>query len=164
MITRKGSNQFQTKKRLTVLESVLIIIVLTGVGSLALLKLEPPVISPLPDSVVFAEGPTPTPIIDPRWPNVIKLIVDEFEPEGPQVTYQAISVAKAESGWKSDAYNWNTNNTADQCVFQINDVHIKRFGTKFKTDLKECIRVAHVIYKRQGWKPWVAAKKLGLVK
>ena len=111
---------------------------------------------------VQAQGPTPTPPTDNSWPSVAKLIIDEFSPEGPQVTYEALTVAKGESGWRHNAYNWNTNNTADMCPFQINDVHILRFGTKYQSDVKECIKVAHLLYKEQKWNPWVYAHKIGL--
>ncbi len=39
-------------------------------------------------------------------------------------------------------------------LFQINYVHVKRFGIKFETDPNENIRVAYVLYKEQSWSPW----------
>ena len=162
-LPRNGQRKLKWETRKDTIISCLILIVLCQLGVFYLMLTEEKIVSPVSDNPTWVIKPTPTPVISTKWSNVIKLITDEFESEGPQVVYQAISVAKNESGWKHNAYNWNTNSTADNCAFQINDVHIKRFGTKFKTDIKECIRVAHVIYKEQGWRPWVAARKLGYV-
>jgi hypothetical protein len=50
-------------------------------------------------------------------------IVYKFQPFGREVAVKALSCFISESGLRPDAYNWNTNNTADVGVAQINDVH-----------------------------------------
>lgn len=52
----------------------------------------------------------------------------------------------------------NSNGTLDQGLFQINDVHWRRFNGKDRLDPFENARVAREIYDEQGWNPWVAKK------
>lgn len=65
MITRKGTNQYKTKRRMTVLESVLVVCLFaTGVTAWGIHDRNTFIknaISPLADSVVYAAEPTPTP-------------------------------------------------------------------------------------------------------
>lgn len=76
--------------------------------------------------------------------------------------HRAIWVANCESGLRKDAINKaNNNGTTDYGVFQINSVHIKRYGKDFTTDWQENVRVAKKIYDAQGFTPWVCAKSIG---
>lgn len=64
----------------------------------------------------------------------------------------AVAIAQAESGFRCDAYHFNTNKTVDHSIFQVNDVH------SWRGDLNNCeenINVAYKIYKEQGFRPWV---------
>ncbi len=92
-----------------------------------------------------------------------KEIYMTFGQSGIDVAIQALAIAQCESGIRAGAKNTNTNGTQDSGVFQINDVHIKRFGTLYKTDPSENIRVAYEIYKKQGFRPWVCARILGMI-
>ena len=94
---------------------------------------------------------------------IIAQIAIEFIEHDRHTIKQLIDIAYAESGLRYNAYNFNSNGSSDYGVFQINSIHTKRFGELFKTDWKENIRVAHVIFDEQGLHPWVAAHKLGLV-
>jgi len=95
---------------------------------------------------------------------VIAQIAIEFGEHNKHIIKQAIDIAYGESGitWNRKSKP-NTNGTIDWGIFQINDIHTRRFGDKFKTDWKENIRVARILYEEQGWNPWVAARKIGLV-
>jgi hypothetical protein len=70
----------------------------------------------------------------------------------------ALAVAKAESGFREDAININTNNTIDVGIFQINSVHFKKAGCSIKdlVDQYKNVDCAYTIYKDQGFTPWVA--------
>ena len=95
---------------------------------------------------------------------MVKLIsqtTSEFMPEGSSVVHDAINVLWCEHrfniGGKSSP---NTNGTIDWGAFQINDLWVKVFGTKFQTDYKENIRVAHEIWKRShSFNSWACVYK-----
>lgn len=72
----------------------------------------------------------------------------------------------AESGGRSDATGHNTNGSVDRGCFQINSVHLWRVNNDIQALYKPKTNtiIALQIYKEQGWKPWVTARKLGLVK
>jgi hypothetical protein len=113
---------------------------------------------------VSAQDLTPTATPKPTYQDIVAYIVKKFSPEGKTVVKQALEVAYGESGWRVDAYNYNTNNTGDYGPFQINSCHLKNRGTKFMHDAYANIDTAYEIYKEQGWCPWVAAQKLGYCK
>lgn len=107
-------------------------------------------------------APTPTPTPDSI--QVVQAIVKEFAPEGKYVVKEALDIAFCESGWRWDALNKNTNGSTDHSAFQVNSVHTKRYGQEYKTSLEENVRVAHALYKKQGWNPWVCYRRLGYAK
>ncbi len=97
-----------------------------------------------------------TPSASPKQ-EVMQYIIEVFGDDADR----AIWVAKCESGLRTNALNdKNRNGTVDHGVFQINSVHTKRFGSEFKTDWKENVRVARKIQQEQGFKPWVCAKSI----
>lgn len=63
-----------------------------------------------------------------------------------------ISIAKAESGMNTKAYNVNTNKTVDIGLFQINSVHGYDVQKLFDVDYN--IQCAYEIYQRQGITAW----------
>ena len=65
----------------------------------------------------------------------------------------AIAIAKAESGLRCEAVNVNRGGSVDKGVFQLNSVHTAKGNLD---DCLEGIKIAKVIYDRQGWSPWVA--------
>ena len=113
-------------------------------------------------SLVTTEASTPLVEVTPTpsSSDVVVAIAKEFEPEGKTVVKKMIDIAFCESGWRWDAKNTNTNGTQDHGSLQINDVHTKRYGTGFKNDLTENVKVAHKIFKASGVNPWVCAGKL----
>ena len=72
---------------------------------------------------------------------------------------EAIRVAKCESGLDPDRINRNNNLSFDSNVFQINSVHIKRFGGEFVTNWYKNIEIAHKLFLEQGFEPWRASNK-----
>lgn len=114
--------------------------------------------------ITEANRPIPTITPTPDSIQVVQTIVKEFAPEGKYVVREALDIAFCESGWRWDAINYNTNKTTDHNAFQINSVHTKRYGHEFKTNLEENVRVAHAIYQKQGWNPWVCYRKLEHIK
>jgi hypothetical protein len=71
----------------------------------------------------------------------------------------ALAIAKAESGMREDAYNaYNSNNTIDIGIFQINSVHYSKDGCGLKdvVDAKKNIDCAYKIWEASGWEAWSA--------
>jgi len=87
--------------------------------------------------------------------DIEKYIVEKF---GVWDAKTALAIAKAESGFREDAININTNNTIDVGIFQINSVHFKKPGCSIKdlVDQYKNVDCAYTIYKDQGFTPWVA--------
>ncbi|MDO8430390.1 MAG: hypothetical protein Q7S72_00145 [Candidatus Taylorbacteria bacterium] len=122
-----------------------------------------PLISPIPnDFIVYNPDITPTPTYNPNptKAEVVAEVARVFESEKPEVLKKALDISFCESKWNAKAYNFNSNHTGDHSVFQVNDVHTSRFGNTFKTNWKENIQVAHKIYKKQGWGPWVCNRSV----
>jgi len=108
------------------------------------------IISPLSDRPIIsvqAAEPEPT-----ELQKITNYIVQKFQPEGRGVATRALSCFISESGLRPDAYNWNTNNTADVGIAQINDVH--HMSVEERKDWKKNIDRAYQIYKKHGWKAW----------
>ena len=97
--------------------------------------------------------------------NVVAEIARVFGPEGKSVVKEALDISMCESGWRADAYNFNTNKTSDFNIFQVNSIWTKVFGNLFQTNWLENIRVAHEIYLRShSFNAWVCSRKLGYAK
>ena len=106
--------------------------------------------------------PTPTPIWVPattQKEDIINEITRVFGEEAPN----AFSILFCENrNLNPSAINHNRNGSTDHSIFQINSIHTKRFGNKFKTDWKENIRVAHVLQQEQGWKIWSCSHRVDI--
>lgn len=90
------------------------------------------------------------------------MIVAEIKKVFGNHSEEALQVAKCESGI-ADKTNINKNGTFDSNIFQINSIHVKRFGAGFIKDWKENINVAYKIFDEQNWNPWVCAHKIGMI-
>jgi hypothetical protein len=93
---------------------------------------------------------------------VLKMIVQEFEVFGPRVVREALDIAWCESKYKEKAENWNTNGSVDRGIFQISSIHGYSEHKLFAA--WENINIAREMYRKQGWRPWVCARKLGIIK
>lgn len=88
----------------------------------------------------------------------IKELIRETFKEDP-VT--ALKVAACESGFNPDATHKNNDGTTDKGIFQLNSVHKKelvRLGLD-PTDVKDNIKYAHMLYKKEGWTPWACVTR-----
>ena len=99
-------------------------------------------------------APSPTPTPDTK--EVIDEITEVWKDEKKSDIIRAINCGYGESGLRINAININTNGTRDHSVFQVNDVHTKRYGQEFKNDWRTNIRVAYQIFKNRGWDAWYA--------
>jgi hypothetical protein len=72
------------------------------------------------------------------------------------------AVTQGESSWNSDAWNCNTNGSLDAGLYQLNSIHNIPLSCAINTvcSTNEAIK----LWKAQGWTPWVAARKLGIIK
>ena len=81
----------------------------------------------------------------------------------------AMNVMFAESSGDPGAINENKNGSKDYGLMQINDIHAPAIKKTFGYDMKELLdpkknlEVAAWIWEKQGWYPWVGAKKIGLI-
>lgn len=66
-----------------------------------------------------------------------------------------IAIARAESGYRTNAMNVNTNGTVDQGVFQVNSIH--KIPEMF--DATANIAYAYSLYLQQGTTPWNSSKR-----
>ena len=161
----RGSNQHKTKYRIVSQEvktSIWIVIALVFVGVYLGEKLHPPIISPLADNVYAYNEPTSTPTRkpEPTVENITAYISRKWAKHGNAEVKRALDISFCESGWRDKAYNHNSNGTGDWNIFQINSVHIKRYGTVWMHDWTANIDTAYKIYQAQDWKPWVCSKKV----
>lgn len=77
----------------------------------------------------------------------------------------ALAVSHAENGTRQcDRISVNKNGSVDFGVFQINTVHIKRIPVRDMVDCQKNIRMAYVLFKEQGWNPWVAYQNKAYLK
>ncbi len=65
---------------------------------------------------------------------------------------QAIAVAYAESGYKTSAYNYNTNGTSDKGLWQINSIH--RSSCNLYNPTCNAREMARLSSKGANWRPW----------
>lgn len=125
------------------------------------------IVSPLPDQpsikVVFPTAtptpiptptPKPTPINGtPTRQEIEREIETVFSPSGADAIRQAKIVVGCESNYNPLAIN---EVSFDYGLFQIN--HIHSWDTKILLDWKQNIRIAYVMYLKQGWQPWYSSK------
>ena len=104
---------------------------------------------------------TPTKIETPFCYDPITCIRDVGEELGESNSdiMTMIKIAKAESGYRTDAINKNKNGTFDIGVFQINDVHSKRISRQDRMDFEKNIRFAYKLHQEQkhsftAWSVW----------
>ena len=116
--------------------------------------------TPTPQLAVLEPAIMPTATPQPtQKQEIIDEIVRVFGEEAPN----AFNVLHCENrGLRPDAINHNRNGSTDHSIFQINSIHIKRFGNKFVTDWKENIRVAHVLQQEQGWRIWSCSERVDI--
>ena len=117
----------------------------------------PKIISPCPDTGCYVK----TVYAKDEQPDMVRLIsqtTSEFAPEGASVVHDAINVLWCEhrfNGVSNDVPHKNDNGSFDYSVFQINSLWAKVYGTKYQTDWKENIHIAHLIWLRshsfQDW-------------
>ena len=82
-----------------------------------------------------------------------KYICDKFGTWNCQI---ALAVARAESGFRAEAFNINNNNTIDVGIFQINSVHFKQPGCSLSEviDPYKNVDCAYSIWQSSGWGAW----------
>ena len=138
------------------------ILLMSACVGVALYLTREKVISPCPEQGCHVMVKTVYANEDSELTEIIAYITKKFEPEGKHVVVQALRIAYCESGIRSEALGKNTNGSTDHGIFQVNSIHTKRYGNKFKTSWKDNVDTAYKIYKAQGWNPWVCANKLGI--
>jgi len=99
-------------------------------------------------------------IVDKQVLGTKDWIREQWEERTDAPWHEVWAVVQGESGWNSDAYNTNTNGTIDSGLYQINSVH----DIPLSCTINTVCATNHAIelYNEQGWRPWYAAKPLGL--
>lgn len=166
---RKGSRYVhQTKYNIlfiiTVLMACVTAYVLLGVGADAVKAWNTP-LHPLSDiSIVEIEVDKPVPV---PWSNcktekckILAYIVDVFQDDSADAITM---VRKCEnSTFEMRRGGQNSNGTYDWGTFQINEIHVARYGDGFKTDWKENVDVAYQIFLDRGWTAWSCSHVVGV--
>lgn len=108
-------------------------------------------------SKAFAKDRPPVPeYSDPTEQMIYSKFATRF---GERVGHEAVAVSWAENGSrKCDRFGQNTNGTRDWGIFQINEIHQKRWTVTQMIGCESNIDIAVQIYSEQGWNPWVAYK------
>ncbi len=150
------TNRFGLKQSTMVSVWQMVALILLGV--IVTMKLQPPVISPLSDNpfVETVRATEVTPKTDVA--GAIKRIAGQHAP-------RLLKIAKAESNFKENAWNNNTNGTIDIGVFQINSIHFpnvpgqtREAKIRWLLNAENNIIFAMNLYLSQGIKPWSASK------
>ena len=92
----------------------------------------------------------------------IKQVVMAMVSQAGLDPFEAYAIIQCESGWNPEAYNINTNRTADFGLWEINSIH-KNISTVDKFDPVKSTEWA--INKRlhdKNWSAWVCANNLGI--
>lgn len=86
----------------------------------------------------------------------VDYLISKFEKHGEKTAIKALWCAMGESGLNPNAYGWNTNNTADVGLFQINDVH--KMSVEDRQNPYKNIDKALKIFEGRGnnWSAWYA--------
>lgn len=86
----------------------------------------------------------------------VDYLLMKFEKHGEKTAIKALWCAMGESGLNPMAYGWNTNNTADVGLFQINDVH--KMSVQDRQNPYKNIDKALKIFEGRGnnWSAWYA--------
>ena len=72
---------------------------------------------------------------------------------------EALAIISCENASMDMAHvNRNRDGSFDVGPFQINSIHIKRFGTAFMKDYQENVKVAYQLWKEQKWRPWYSSQ------
>ena len=92
--------------------------------------------------------------------HIKQAVIEEFG-------HEMAEIVGCESGFKLKAFNpHNRNGSTDSGLFQINSVHrkeAKRLGIDLDT-IEGQFKYAKILVQKNGYRDWVCAKKLGIVK
>lgn len=144
------------------LSSIILCFVISGIGRLMGVAKELPT-TEVKAQVVPEPSPTATPSPTPAPQTIKQEIIQEIVRVFGEDAPEAFNILHCENrNLNPDAINHNKNGSTDHSIFQINSIHTKRFGSKFKTDWKENIRVARVLQQEQGWKIWSCSSRIGV--
>jgi len=158
-----GSNQYQTKQRgfqfkgyKEVFVITLILMPVMYFGHQAAVSKEGKYLSPIPDNA-YASTIKPTPT--PGLPELASLPMreqnmDTIKRIWGKDAYIGLAIAKAESGYRSNAIDNDSDGTQDQGVFQINSIH----NIPGMFDAVANISYAYSLYLREGTTPWNSSK------
>ena len=114
--------------------------------------------------ITYGDDVIPTALAQPL-PSPSELVYGVF---GEKLTPILMAIATCESGqkqWDSDR-GVITSKTGDEGFFQISPTWKKtalELGIDYENSLEGNIKMAKIVYDKQGLSAWVCAKKLGLV-
>lgn len=74
-------------------------------------------------------------------------------------TDEALAIMKCESGGNPNAVNYNSN-SVDRGLMQVNSCH----GAGSTFDPEGNIAYSYRLYRSSGWRPWVCARKIGIIR
>ena len=112
-------------------------------------------VAPTPEPTPEVVEPTPEPKTQRQ--EIIEYIVEVFEEDAPN----AFNVLYCENkGLRADAVNWNSNDTWDAGIFQINQVH--GYTMEEMKDYRKNVDAAYKIFLGRGWSSWACSERVDI--
>lgn len=106
-------------------------------------------------------------IPNPQYPQAqpfLEAMYREFDPSLVPHFYQIALCESSLRQWKDDG-SVLVSSTTDYGILQINKVHeeeAKNLGIDFKDSIEANVKMAKVVYEKQGFEAWTCARKLGI--
>ena len=112
-----------------------------------------------PAPAYASQEPPATHLSNQNPEEVERLIWEHF---GVENGAEALECAKAESGLRAGAINYNRNGSIDRGIFQVNSIHCGKIDGNCADalfDVEKNIEMAKSIFDDRGWQAWYACKK-----
>lgn len=107
-------------------------------------------------------------MVNPSYPQAQELLPALYQEFDPSLVPHFYQIAMCESSlrqWGDDG-NVVMSPTSDFGIMQINQVHTKEaneLGLDFKGSMEDNVKMAKVVYERQGFGAWTCSKKVGIL-
>lgn len=107
-------------------------------------------------------------VANPAYPQAQQLLPALYREFPPNVVPHLYQIALCESSLRQFNSDGKVvvSTTSDYGIMQINEVHepeAEKLGLDFKNSLEDNVKMAKVVYDKQGLGAWTCAKKIGVL-